>query len=133
MILTIPQQEFANLLKLQLSNFFFIEKKEANIIDSYIEVTLQKCERCFLQNKNKHFNSDGQVYFNPYHSVQYMTFLYFLSNVIYCNENTSSLLCDKIYYLNKMLNGVDILYAVELPDFFYGRASCRKCYRESKV
>ena len=52
--------------------------------------------------------------FNPYHSVQYMTFLYYLSHDIYKNANAGQL-CDKVYYLNKILNSVDLFYAVELP------------------
>lgn len=29
-----------------------------------------------------------------------------------------TVLCDKIYYLNKVLNAVDLYYPVKLPDFF---------------
>jgi serine O-acetyltransferase len=47
-----------------------------------------------------------------------MIFLYYFSNTIYKEEPTMSELCDKLYYLNKTLNAVDIFYAVDLPDFF---------------
>lgn len=55
--------------------------------------------------------------FNPYHSVQYMTFLYYLSHDIYKNANEGQL-CDKIYYLNKILHSVDLFYAIDLPEQF---------------
>jgi serine O-acetyltransferase len=43
-----------------------------------------------------------------------MIFLYFLSNTIYKTGGATSL-CDKVYYLNKIMNSVDLLYAIELP------------------
>ena len=57
------------------------------------------------------------VRFNPYHSVQYMIFLYYLSHEIYANTQ-NTILCDKIYYLNKIMNSVDLFYAIELPQKF---------------
>lgn len=46
-----------------------------------------------------------------------MIFLYYLSHEIYVNTQ-NSILCDKIYYLNKIMNGVDLFYAIELPQKF---------------
>ena len=46
-----------------------------------------------------------------------MIFLYYLSHDIYtCGEST--VLCDKIYYLNKIFHSVDLFYAIKLPDEF---------------
>ena len=53
--------------------------------------------------------------FNPFHSVQYMTFLYTIANELYRN-GVSSALTDKLYYLNKVMNGLDMFYAIELPE-----------------
>ena len=55
--------------------------------------------------------------FDPYHSVQYMTFLYYLSHDIYKNANVGQI-CDKIYYLNKIFHSVDLFYAIDLPAHF---------------
>lgn len=46
-----------------------------------------------------------------------MIFLYYLSYEIYANTQ-NSILCDKIYYLNKIMNSVDLFYAIELPKKF---------------
>ncbi len=43
-----------------------------------------------------------------------MIFLYYLSYDIYIKEKVTDL-CDKIYYLNKIFNSVDLFYAIELP------------------
>lgn len=118
MVLAISKENILTLLKLQLGNFFLLDDSEIALLDKNVGSALERCEFCFSQNTNKYYCRDGRVYFSPYHSVQYMTFLYFLSNTMYrkCLENGT--ICDKIYYLNKMMNGVDIFYAVELPEFF---------------
>lgn len=116
MILAIQKEEILELLKLQLNNFFVLKDEEADLLLLNFDLVLSRCEKCFAQNTNKYYNTNGQVYFNPYHSVQYMIFLYFYSNTIYNSGSQNTFLCDKIYYLNKMLNGVDLLYAVKLPD-----------------
>lgn len=59
----------------------------------------------------------GGVFFNPYHTSQYLIFLYYLSNTIYKNCADGNL-AGKIYYLNKIMNGVDIFFQVELPSRF---------------
>ncbi len=55
-------------------------------------------------------------YFNPFHSAQYTIFLYYYSNIM---GKSNSLLADKLYYLNKVLNSCDLFHQVELPDIFF--------------
>ena len=76
-----------------------------------------RLENNFSKNSNKYYSCDNEIYFNPFHSGQYCIYLYYLSNEIWKAGN--SILADKIYYLNKIMNGLDIFYEVELPDFFY--------------
>lgn len=118
MIFKIPPIEIEALLTRQLNNLFGLNGAEQELLGRTMAVALERCERCFSQNTNKYYFSGGEAYFNPFHSVQYMTFLYYLSNTLYKTEAQGSILCDKIYYLNKSLNGLDLFYTVELPDFF---------------
>ena len=67
-------------------------------------------------NPNKYYSRDNETYFNVFHSGQYCIYLYYLSNEVWKLGN--SLLADKIYYLNKIMNGLDMFYEVELPDYF---------------
>ena len=61
---------------------------------------------------------DGEeVLFSPYVSVQWMNFLYWLSRVLYLAGEQES--ADQVYYLNKILHGIDWLYAIELPVHFH--------------
>lgn len=118
MRLAVSKELLLKLLKHQLANFFMLNNQEEIALDEYFAQALKRCEFCFLQNSNNYYKREGEVYFNPYHSVQYMTFLYYFSNTLYHNDPKQINLCDKLYYLNKTLNSVDLLYAVELPDFF---------------
>lgn len=121
MIYSISKEDIFNQIIRQLSNFFFVGDDDINYITSYFDEALYLCEENFKQNPNKYFQVKTETSieprFNPYHSVQYMIFLYYLANCIYKVEGSVPI-CDKIYYLNKIMNSVDIFYAVELPKCF---------------
>lgn len=55
-----------------------------------------------------------KTYFNPFHSCQYTIFLYYYARII-AMQTEGRLLADKLYYLNKMMNGVDLYHQIELP------------------
>ncbi len=118
MYFTIPKEDIFKQLLHQLKSHFFLAEEEINALDSRFDHALSACEVNFLLSANKYFTVEEgggkMARFNPYHSVQYMTFLYYLSSDIYKNANVGQL-CDKVYYLNKLLNSVDLFYAVELP------------------
>lgn len=118
MHLELSLNKLNSLLSMQLKNFFFLKRSEEEYLKSGIEQALSKCERCFANTPNKYYNREGEAYFNPYHSGQYTIFLYYLSNTIYTQYPKLSILADKVYYLNRALNGCDLFYAVELPDVF---------------
>lgn len=113
---SIPQEEITSLTIHQLNSFFPILNEEQNLICSLINRVLHRIEMNFSSNPNKYYSRDGETYFNPFHSGQYCIYLYFLSNEVWKAGN--DLLADKIYYLNKIMNGLDMFYQVELPDYF---------------
>lgn len=122
MQLQIPKQDILAQLIIQLESHFILTNIEKSVITDYLDLALEKCESNFFASSNKYFKIDmgghsEKVRFNPYHSVQYMIFLYYLSHEIYVNTQ-NSILCDKIYYLNKVMNSVDLFYAIELPQKF---------------
>ena len=120
MVFTIPKEEILAQLLMQLRTHFFISEDEKSIIEERLDYALAACEENFSHSENNYFTVLGgakMCRFNPYHSVQYMTFLYYLSHDIYKNANVGQL-CDKIYYLNKIFHSVDLFYAIELPAHF---------------
>ena len=102
----------------QLNSLFSLSNEEQHIIISHLKEVSNKCYNNFKHSKNKYYkDGDGEIIFNPFHSVQYMIFLYYLSSIIF-DSHGSIPLCDKIYYLNKILNSVDLFYAIKLPEHF---------------
>lgn len=121
MVFTIPKENILAQLLMQLKSHFFISEEEKSIIEERFDYAIAACEENFSHSENKYYFTElggaKMCRFNPYHSVQYMTFLYYLSHDIYENENAGQL-CDKIYFLNKIFHSVDLFYAIDLPDNF---------------
>lgn len=113
---SVPQEDIPTILIHQLESFFPIGEEEKVCINEQLQRVILKLEYCFGQNPNKYYHRDGEAYFNPFHSGQYTVFLYYYSRLVFLSGN--SLLADKIYYLNKIMNSCDLFYEVELPDFF---------------
>jgi serine O-acetyltransferase len=120
MEITIGLDKLVELSKLQISNNFgSLNKYEIDLLEGCIIGALPFLERCFNSNRNKYYrNSDGYLVFNPYHSAQYTIFLYYLSHLSWKKDPDCDLPA-KIYYLNKLMNGCDLFYEIELPDIFY--------------
>ncbi len=112
-----PNDYLLQLLKKQL-DFFLVSSAEMAVVSEHLHSTLNRVEFCFKHNANKYYNKDNEVYFNPFHSGQWAIFLYYLSNTIFTKDVTNRIVSDKIYYLNKMLNGCDIYYETKLPDIY---------------
>ena len=121
MVFTITKEDILAQLLMQLKSHFYITEEEQTVIEVRFENVLAACEENFSHSDNKYyFIEEGEAKicrFSPYHAIQYMTFLYYLSHDIYKNANVGQL-CDKIYYLNKIFHSVDLFYAIELPAHF---------------
>ena len=121
MILTTTKETILALLKKQLDSCFIISEQENRIINTHIDEVLVACEANFTHSTNKYFSVENNgiisAKFSPYLSVQWMIFLYYMSHIIY-KTKFSGELCDKIYYLNKIMHSVDLFYAIELPQIW---------------
>lgn len=119
MELEIAKGELFELVKRQLSNLFIFREDESSLLVKAVESALEQCATCFAGSSNKYYRRDGEVYFNPFHSGQYSIFLYFLSRQVFLSSKGNNTLSDRIYYLNKCLNGLDLYYEVEMPSVFF--------------
>jgi len=118
MILSIEYNDFFKLISAQVSNNFILTSKEEEMLALLVPKALLRTANCLKENINKYYwNETEELIFNPYHSGQYAIFLYFLSRSAI--QNSESILADKIYYLNKMLNSCDLYHGVKLPDVFF--------------
>ena len=104
MLVSPSVEMLGKLVKHQIHNLFFIDEYET--------------EYCFSFSKNKYYKKNGCVFFSIYHSGQYCIFLYFLARQVISDFPALRDLADKIYFLNKALNGLDLYYEVVMPKVF---------------
>lgn len=118
MKLELPLSELRALVSRQIDNLFTLGAEEKDVLSQGVDAALERSAFCFAHTQNKYYSKDGVPYFNPFHSGQYSIFLYFLSNSIFTKYPAFSTLADRVYYLNKALNGFDLLYTVRMPRIF---------------
>ena len=119
-IYTLPKNELGGAVFRQLQTFFPpLTVAEKQLIEESLEGVIQKCLNNFSHSSNKYFSQEKEerkvVRFDAFHSIQWMTFLYYLSHELYLRKSN---LCDKVYYLNKIMHSVDLFYAIELPEIW---------------
>jgi len=120
MQLELSPPELKKLVAKQLDHLFLLDPDcEQIALNAGVKAATAKCEVCFTATANKYYRHDGRTYFNPFHSGQYSIFLYFLSRAVFITNPEMRSLADRIYYLNKALNGLDLFYEVEMPDIFF--------------
>jgi serine O-acetyltransferase len=56
--------------------------------------------------------------YHPLHSEKNTVFLYYLANTIWRNRKNTNI-CEKLFYLNKTLNGFHCFYETNMPDIFF--------------
>ena len=97
----------------QLNHFWDIENIDCNNMLQWVTSAVEKVNISFGASNNKYFLDKG---FCTYNSAQYCVFLYYLSNIIGKAGETE--LADKVYYLNKIMNSVDLYWEIALPPHF---------------
>ena len=119
MLLAMPRSKLRDLLLSQIKNLFLLDDQiEPAILDENLQEALNRTAYSFSLTTNKYYQRDGMVFFNPLHTAQYGIFLYFLANTIW-RRYGSIVLCDKLFALGKVINGLDLYYEIEMPDVFF--------------
>lgn len=115
--LSLTKEDLSDYIIQQSYNIFPDKKIEKNntYYDS-IKNALERYKKCAFHLKSKYFNHNGNIFFNHLNTDNYATFLYFLSNSLYRDNQID--LASRVYYLNKVLNNLDVFYEVELPEIF---------------
>lgn len=115
--LAMPRERLFALLARQLGSLFEFEPGlDAGPLAAALTHALHDVAICFRPSRNKYFRRDGAPWFDPFHSGQYAIFLsYVASRLAHAGEAS---LADRVYGLNKALNGLDLYHAVGLPAVF---------------
>jgi serine O-acetyltransferase len=119
MIISPSFETLNKLIRHQIHNLFLLEPIEEEVLARSLSRALERVEKCFSQSQNKYYRNNGEVFFSIYHSAQYCIFLYFLSRQVFLDTPEHRNLADKVYYLNKALNGLDLYYEIVMPDAFH--------------
>ena len=96
----------------QLKTLFLLDESEEKVLreGNYSARAEKRAIKAISAFNNKYL-SNG---FNSYNSVMYCNYLYWVSRMLYVEQQGR--IADKVYYLNKTLNSVDLFYGIELPD-----------------
>ncbi|MBP1965818.1 serine acetyltransferase [Paenibacillus aceris] len=118
MELSLPYSDFNLYVQKQLEHFFpdkiAINQGEWNTV---MDKALDRTAFCFKHVTLPAYNKNGSPFLNHLHSDQYAVFLWFLSNTIW-KESQNEIVANKLFYLNKALHGISVMYNTALPDIF---------------
>ena len=82
-------------------------------LDAHLDEALARLQVCINAVRPWRENQ-----FNPLHSTQYCSFLYFLAHTIWQRTRTTDT-PTRLFLLNKALNGIDLFYEIEMPTIFF--------------
>ena len=93
----------------QLKSFFALTEEEESDVLAVSDTAEKYAQKALAGFNNKYLAAE----LNPFNSVINCNYLYWLSKELYGIHSSAA---DKVYYLNKMLNSVDLFYAIDLPE-----------------
>lgn len=85
----------------------------APLIDHALERTLFS----FSHIHRKYYHEAGQTCFDHLMGDHFAVFLYYLGNTIW-RQTGDTALPTRLFYLNKVLHGIDLFYSIAIPDIF---------------
>ena len=117
--MSIDKNEFYNYVS-NLLKFYFPDKKidnQINVPKNLFTLAIDRLEYCFSKIKNPYYRKNKDVFFNHLNSDHMVAFLYFFGNTIWKELKTEEI-PTKLFYLNKIMHGIDLFYSVKMPDIF---------------
>lgn len=109
------KKKYIALITKQLNNFWDFEMSE--VFYSAMERAMERFKLCSSALTGVKELTKEEIELNPYHTVQYGIFLYYLSNEL--GRMNSCEDAAKVYYLNKIMHGVDWYFEIKLPVHFW--------------
>lgn len=100
-------KEIPDLVIRQLLSFFPLSDDDKDLIAETTPYALDRVEKCISQVQNKYFHRGKECYFSPFHSGQWLIFLYYLSHTL--SMGGDMLLNVKIGGVNRLPTNYTIL------------------------
>lgn len=114
---SLPQQELTEYVKRLLQNHLPDGFYPSGELGAYVKRALDRVEHCFTRIHSKYYNSGSMVRFDHLNGDHFASFLYFLSNTAWRDGHDEGL-ATRLFYLNKILHGLDLFFSVEMPSVF---------------
>ena len=107
------REQLLGYLQRQLQNFFPDGADLHAALDARLDTALDRLAHCIDA-----VRLWPKGVFDPLHSSQYAIFLYYLAHTLH-HSGAERALCNKLFFLNKALNGIDLFYEIDLPPVFF--------------
>jgi serine O-acetyltransferase len=78
---------------------------------------LERVEHCFSYIDRKYFKNDKAVMFDHLNGDHMATLLYYFGNTVW-SESGDEGLPTRLFYVNKIMHGLDLFYSVSMPSVF---------------
>lgn len=108
----LTKNELADYVCNQLAHFFPDNQNLKSTILKNVDEAMNR-----MLYSLKHVKLNGYTKFSHLHSDLYAQFIYYLSNTIWNNDKNVTV-SSKLFYLNKVLHGINCMYDTQLPDIF---------------
>ena len=119
MLTELTSRELAAYTSAQLNTFFPDGRAvDASYLLSYLDRTLARLDFCFRHINHPAYSTGDDSLFDIFHSDQYCTYIYYLSNTIH-RQGGDSTVARKLFCLNKALHSFNCVYDTELPNIVY--------------
>ncbi len=83
----------------------------------YFALAFERVAHCFSHIHRKYYEKDGASVFDHLNSDHMASLLYFFANTVW-RETKDEGLPTRLFYLNKIMHGLDLFYSVKMPDIF---------------
>ena len=86
-------------------------------LEPLVDSALERVEHSFSRIKRKYYEESGQPVFDHLNGDHVAAFLYMLANTAW-KEHGDTDVPTRLFYVNKVMHGLDLFYSVEMPEVF---------------
>jgi serine O-acetyltransferase len=118
MRLSLSRQELLDYTSAQL-NAFFPDGRPVRLADfsGAFDTAIDRLAYCFSHVSLPRYGEASGTRMDHLYADHYMMYLWFLANTLW-QEDVDGAVLNKLYYLNKVMHGLDCMFDTGLPDVF---------------
>lgn len=115
--LSLPPTELERYVLALVAHHFPDGYRPTYPLSDLVEKALKRTLFSFSHIHRKYYREAGVTCFDHLMGDHFTVFLYFLGNTIW-RETGDTALPIRLFYLNKVLHGIDLFYSIAMPDIF---------------